>query len=401
MNNITLRCICHYKCREIKCLQMNNPILKIGKGRLLFFLCTILVLMTLCSCYSSTAVKGVPVRDVLINNQAVTQGPGSSQYEDEIIAMSSSHGNKTFTEISGMPEYLIGPSDVLEINSHIGDKVTSSTVTVNSRGTISYSFIDDLYVNGVAPSQLDKLLTEKMSAYIKNPRIDILVKEFNSKSVTILGEVASLRRSSTVDAASGRIYLKGKTTIMDLIAMAGGYTVDADIKNTKLVRQGKTYIINLYNIIEKADETRNIILDDGDVVDIPELLSFGERIFVMGAVNSQGIYSLKDARDLLGAISLAGNITTLAKEENTLIIRGYDTNEDGPLVMMSNVKAMLRQADLSQNITLEDGDLVYVPRMLIGDINDWITNTTPLLEFLIRPQELVDDYFTRDYLHLD
>jgi polysaccharide export outer membrane protein len=330
-----------------------------------------------------------------------TQTRTSASNEEAIVLMSQSKGNSTFAEISGIPEYLIGPSDVLEINSHIGEKVNSSTVTVNSRGSISYSFIDDLNVNGMAPSQLDEILTEKMSAFIKNPRIDIIVKEFNSKSVTILGEAAFLRRTGAGDAASGRIYLKGKTRFMDLIASAGGYTINADIKNVKLVRKGKSYQINLYDIIEKADDTRNVVLDDGDVVDIPELPAFGERVFVMGEVNSQGIYSLKDARDLLGAISLAGNVTTFAKEENTLIVRGYGTYEGGPLVMMSDVKALFRKADLAQNIPLEDGDLVYVPRMLIGDINDWVTNYTPLLDFLLRPQDLVDDYFTRDYLHLD
>ena len=188
---------------------------------------------------------------------------------------------------------------------------------------------------------------------------------------------------------------------MDLIAMAGGYTINADIKKVKLIRNGKRYVINLYDILEKADESLNVIIDNGDVLDIPELPEIGERIFVMGEVNSQGIYALKDARDLLGAISLAGNVTKLAKEENTLIVRGYGYKPEAPLVMMSDVRALLRKADLAQNIPLEDGDLIYVPRILIGDINDWIANTTPLLNFLFYPQELVDDYFTKDYLHLN
>ncbi|MDB9822743.1 polysaccharide export protein [Deltaproteobacteria bacterium] len=351
---------------------------------------------------SSTAVKGLPVKDlVAAKDQRIVKTANYEEQRDEIVLMSTSHGNKSFAEISGIPEYLIGPLDVLEINSHIGDKVTSTMVTVDNRGKISYSFIDDLDVNGMAPSQLDELLTEKMSAFIKNPRIDILVNEFNSKSVTVLGEVASLRTASTVDAGSGRIYLKGKTALMDLIAMAGGYTVNADIKNVKLVRQGRSHLINLYDILERADESLNVILDDGDVVDVPELPAFGERVFVLGEVKAQGIYSLKDARDLLGAISLAGNITPLAKEENTLIVRGYTTQEGGPLVMMSDVKALLRKADLGQNIPLEDGDLVYIPRMLIGDINDWISNTRPLLDFLLFPQDLTNNYFTTKYLHPD
>ena len=215
-----------------------------------------------------------------------------------------------------------------------------------------------------------------------------------------MGELASLR-ASTGEATSGRVYLHGKTTLMDLIAMGGGYTVDADIKNVKLIRQGKTYRINLFDILEKGDQSINVIIDAGDVVNIPALPSFGERVFVMGEVNFQGIYPLEDARDLLSAISLAGSITPLAKEENTLIVRGYPANEHDPLVMMSDVNALLRRADLKQNVPLEDGDLIYVPRMLIGDVTDWISNTLPLLDFLFYPKTFQGNYFTKDYLHIN
>lgn len=357
---------------------------------------------SLYGCYSSTAVTGIPVNDVAMTGD---QGLITKAYvrddSEKIASLSTAKENKSFKEIAGIPEYRIGPLDVLEINSHIGDNVTSQTVTVDNRGKITYSFIDDLSVSGLAPSELDKILTDKMSAYIKKPRLDVLVKEFNSKSVTVLGEIASLRTGMTVDAGSGRIYLKGKTTLMDLLALSGGYTVDADIRNIKLVRQGRTYRINLYDILEKGDESQNVIVDDGDVVDVPELSIYRERIYVMGEVNNQGIYSLKDARDLLGAIALAGNVTILAREENTLIVRGYPSQQGKPLVMMSNVKALLRSADLSQNIQLEEGDLVYIPRMLIGDINDWIANTMPLLNFVFYPRQFQDTYFTENYLHLN
>ena len=66
--------------------------------------------------------------------------------------------------------------------------------------------------------------------------------------------------------------------------------------------------------------------------------------------------------------------------------------------MMADLDALLRKADLAQNVTLEDGDLVYVPRMLIGDINDWIANTTPLLNFLYYPYEYDTRYSAKRYL---
>jgi protein involved in polysaccharide export with SLBB domain len=167
-----------------------------------------------------------------------------------------------------------------------------------------------------------------------------------------------------------------------------------------LIRAGKTYVINLYDIIEKGDEILNVIIDDGDVVDIPELPEYGERVYVMGEVAYQGIYPLEDAQDLLAAISLAGNSTRLAKEENTLIVRAHEPGEE-PLVMMADLDALLKRADLSQNIRLEDGDLVYVPRMLIADVNDWIANMLPLLDILLYPAEFEYHYSLRKYLHFD
>lgn len=355
----------------------------------------ILMLFLLPACYSSTAVRGTPVKDLaLAEDQRVLSRLPSLEDKDLIREMSRVKENKVFAETAGMPEYRIGPLDVLEINSHIGDKVRTTTVTVNSRGRISYSFIDDLDAVGLTPSELDRVLTRKLSSYIRNPRIDVLVKEFKSKKATVIGEFAALRARQTTEAASGTIYLEGKTTLLDLIGQAGGYTVDADIKSTRLIRGGRAYVINLFDIIEKGDLSQNVIIDDGDTVDIPELPEFGERVYVMGEVVKQGIYPLKDAQDLLAALSLAGSITRLAKEENTLIVRGYEQGKE-PLVMMSDVKALLRKADLGQNIRLQDGDLVYIPRMLIGDINDWIENTKPLLELILYPGRF-DAYYTAE-----
>jgi polysaccharide export outer membrane protein len=207
-----------------------------------------------------------------------------------------------------------------------------------------------------------------------------------------LGELASLRSTNLGKAASGRFYLKGKTTVTDLIAQAGGYTEDADLKNVKVTRAGESYTINLYDIIERGDRSQNIIIDEGDVVDVPDLGIFGERVYVLGEVGKQGIYRLDNAQDLLAAIALAGSYTDAAKEENTLIVRGYEPGKE-PLVMMADVDALLRKGDLAQNIRLEDGDLVYVPPMLIGDINRWIKNIAPLLDLLLWPGKFDSLYF--------
>jgi polysaccharide export outer membrane protein len=321
----------------------------------------------------------------------------TGQNLEALARMSQVKENSVFETVAGIPEYRIGSGDILEISSYNGDKVTTTTVTVDSRGRISYSFLDHLKVDGLTSSEVDELLTGKLSAYVRAPRVSVQVKEFNSKSANIIGEFSSLRNVSYGKGGSGRINLKGKTPLTDLIALGGGYTLNADIKNVKLVRKGKSYLINLYDIIEKGDENQNVIIDEADVVNIPELPTYGERVYVLGEVFGQGIYPLKEAQDLLAALALAGNTTRLAKEENTLIVRGYEPGKP-PLVMMADVKSLLRKADISQNVRLKDGDLVYVPRMLIGDINDWIINMTPLLNILLYPGQFEEQYATSRYL---
>jgi len=358
----------------------------------------LLVAFTLQAC-SSTAVKGTPVKELFPKVSEERIRAEARADSDAIASMSRVKENSVFTVVSGVPEYRIGPLDVLEITSRIGEETKTATVTVNNMGNISYSFIDDLHVAGLAPSQVDKLLTQKLLSYIRNPRIDVIVKEFNSKSATVLGEFALLRAGTGNRAESGRINLHGKDTLMDLVAMAGGFTEQADIRKTTLIRQGKAYTINLLDILEKADADKNVVIEDKDIVRLPKLPEIGERVYVLGEVANQGVYPLKNAQDLIGAIALAGNTTRLAVEENTLIVRRYEPGKE-PAIMMANLKDVLRKGDLSQNIPLQDGDLVYVPRMLIGDINDWISNMTPLLDLLFYPGRYVDQYYTRDYIRV-
>jgi polysaccharide biosynthesis/export protein len=363
-----------------------------GKSLLIGSPLFLILLLTLSSCSTSTAIQGTPVNQVatLEDRVQVTRMQTDRNLE-ALTRMSETKENSVFETVAGIPEYRIGAGDVLEINSYTGDKVTTGTVTVDSRGRISYSFLDHLKVEGLTSSQLEELLATKLSAYVRTPRISVLVKEFNSKSATIIGEFSSLRNVSYGKGASGRINLKGKTTLTDLIALGGGYTLNADIKNVKLVRKGNSYLINLYDIIEKGDQDQNVIIDEADVVNIPELPTYGERVYVLGEVYNQGIYPLKEAQDLLAALALSGNTTRLAKEENTLIVRGYEPGKP-PVVMMADVKSLLRKADISQNVRLRDGDLVYVPRMLIADINDWIVNMTPLLNLILYPGQFEDYY---------
>jgi len=286
----------------------------------------------------------------------------------------------------------------MEITFRAGSEQKTETVIVTTNGRISYSFVDNIPAAGLTVHELDHKLTEKLSVFMRNPRVDIVVKEFSSKTALILGEVGALRLPY-YEAGSAQVFLKGKTTLLDLLVLAGGYTEDADIKQVKLIRADKIYYINLYDIIYTGETEQNVIIDDGDVVDVPELPLFGERVYVLGEVYRQGIYPLKQTRDLMAAIAWAGSYTGTAVQGNTLIIRGYEPGKK-PLVLTADINAILKKGDIQQNIPLIDGDIVYVPRSTIGDINEFIINTIPLLEYLLYPGKFRDYYAQPDDLRI-
>lgn len=356
----------------------------------------------LTACTGTSAIKGTPVNDAPeVQRQRLAMHQRGEVEREELAAMSDVSANAVFKTVDGAPEYRVGPKDVLEIASRSGSAVTTTTVQINNRGRISYSFVDDLEVDGLTASEIDDLLTQRLRDFLKRPRIDVRVAEFRSKYVSLMGEIASLRTTGEgARLPSGRQTLTGRTTLLEIISQASGYTEDADLRRVRLIRGGKAYEINMFDIVEGGKGWLNVVLNHGDVVDIPELPNVARRVYVMGQVARQGIYDLDSADNLLAALSAAGMFTAVAKEENTLIIRP-DGHEGKALILMADVERMLERGDLTQNVPLKEGDLVYVPRQIIGDITEWITTHDTFLDWIFYPRRVQDNYFYGEYLKFD
>lgn len=341
------------------------------------------------------------------------------QKRGELLAMTLLKENSVFKEHNGVTEYIIGPADVLTINfwtiavaaaqTFEGFKQISYNIEVRDDGKISFMYGDDIKVAGLTTREVKDIITAELKKYFRNPRIEVIVKEYKSKSVKLFGQINVL---PTGQSGPGRYYLKGKTTVLELISQAGGaimgrsdYTAlpssvavtqqnvaNADLRNVELVRKGKKYTLNLFNAMFYGDETQNPILDNDDIITVPALPYYSDRVYVMGQVNSVGILRLQDAPDLLAAIAMAGGTTSTAVKSEVKIIREFRERQGKPIVISANYDAILKQGRLEENIKLQSGDVVYVPRMLIGDINEFIVNTTPLLQYLLIPGSYRDTY---------
>ena len=114
---------------------------------------------------------------------------------------------------SAMPEYRLGPEDVIEVFVWKQPELTT-TVVIRPDGRISLPLTNELEASGKTAVQLQKEITEKLREYITQPMVNVIVKQVNSLKISVLGEV----RKPDV------YRIKNQVTVLDAIAMAGGFT---------------------------------------------------------------------------------------------------------------------------------------------------------------------------------
>ena len=296
--------------------------------------------------------------------------------------------NDVYKTINGVEEYKIGPGDTLEITLWEGTTPKREDILVRQDGRISFGFVEDLPVGGKTATELDRLLTNHLEEYVKNPRIDVVVKDYNSKFVRLSGAIASPGPGK----GPGRYRLTRKSTALEIISQYGGMTRDANPGKIRIRRKnGQTIKIDLYAAINKGDLSQDLVLDDGDLVFIPTLEEGGNRVFVFGEVEKPGAYTFagSDLR-LFDAVSKAGGPTVFGSTDTTKIVRGDPAS---PEIITADLKGLIEEGDLSQNVVLASGDMVYVPRNGWGDINLYNKRIRPLFELMIWPARLIIDYY--------
>src|SRR3954454_363417 len=122
--------------------------------------------------------------------------------------------------------YVIGPDDVLSI-VFWKDKDLSADVTVRPDGKVSLPLLNDIQAEGRAPEQLRDALKQAALAFVEDPNPTVMVKEIKSRRVFITGQVEK----------PGPYPLTGETTVLQLIAMAGGIREFADSGNITIIRK--------------------------------------------------------------------------------------------------------------------------------------------------------------------
>lgn len=171
-------------------------------------------------------------------------------------------------EYDAPAEFLLGPEDVLEITVWKNQDLTKTTA-IRPDGLISLPIIGDVQAAGLTANELAQRIAERLRQFVaSNPAVSVSVKELNSYSVYVMGEVAK----------PGKFQLKSYVTVLQAISMAGGFTEYAKKSKIQVVRirpngNHKLHEIHIpihYNdLIAGNSEPGNIILLSGDTVVVP------------------------------------------------------------------------------------------------------------------------------------
>jgi len=161
-------------------------------------------------------------------------------------------------------DYIIGPEDVLDIAVWKNTEL-SKTVAVRPDGKISLPLIGDVVAVGRTTSQLADAISGKLKEYKENPQVSIIVSQVNSYAIYVLGEVAR----------PGKFPLKSKTTILQAVTLAGGFTTTAARNKLVVFRfseSGEKDVkikASYDDIVLRDGAGQNITLKPGDTLVVP------------------------------------------------------------------------------------------------------------------------------------
>ncbi len=326
-----------------------------------------------------TSAEGVLRFSPLTRMLDASRRPGLPGEVDETTH--DPRANRVYTTITrddGLTytEYRIGIGDLLLVEIYPGRVAEPIVIEkrVEAAGELLVPVasskplrIVDAQGHGLSPSQLRDLIKGKLGDTFRDPAVAVTVKEYKARQASILGEIRV--KVNQTNTGPGLYELRGKTRVLAFIARHGGFTKQADLTRVEIRRKdGEKIVVDLFKAIFQSKLSQDVVLDDDDVVTIPSTAISDRKVYVLGEVGTPGVYELQDNVRLLEAVQLASSFSPRANRKQVILIRGDKRKPDFYQV---NMLEMLRKGDLSKNMLLEDGDVVFVPRNWIGNLQEF------------------------------
>lgn len=158
--------------------------------------------------------------------------------------------------------FVIGNDDVLAINVWKEPDISRS-IPVRSDGKISLPLVGEVQAAGLTPLKLEKDIAEKLKSFISEPEVTVMVQQVNSQKFNILGQVNK----------PGSYVIANSPTVLDALALAGGFRDFAKRKSIYVLRHGASGEVrlpfNYKEVSEGKNMAQNVKLQPGDTIIVP------------------------------------------------------------------------------------------------------------------------------------
>lgn len=256
--------------------------------------------------------------------------------------------------------YRIGVGDVLDIRVFNKPQFSRDGVRVDSRGLIRMPLIPgEIQAACRSEQDLASDITTRYLDYLRNPQVDVFIKDYQSQPVAVLGAVR----------VPSRFQLQRRVRLLELLSHVGGPTENAgrsiQIVHTALPSICETSAqsdtegsgaLDNYKLSDtlKGEEQANPYVHSGDVVSIPE----AEQAFVVGNVLRPAAISLREKITVSRAIAMSGGTLPDTKSERVRIVR-QPPGSTAKTEIFVDLKAIDQRK--AEDVALQAGDIVDVP----------------------------------------
>ena len=307
--------------------------------------------------------------------------PITSDILNQMDAERSARAHQIAEEFAEEREsYRIGPGDVLQITVWDHPELTipagsfrdaaEAGQQVGEDGDLYYPYVGVVQAAGMTVSELRDVLTERLSAYIMNPQLDVRIVAYRSQKVYVVGEVDRPGMLALNDVP---------TMIVDAISLSGGLTEAAYKSGVNVSRDGKVYEIDLRALYDFADASQNLMLKHGDIVNVLDRSQ--QKVFVLGEVIRPASVEIVNGQlTLAAALGEVGGVNQATAEPGRIfVIRG--SNKDNPQLFHLNANLAYGLL-LAERFGMQAQDVVFVDSAGISRWNRVITQLLPSISVI-------------------
>lgn len=278
-----------------------------------------------------------------------------------------------FAQNPGDPErkstYILGPDDqigirVLDLEEFAeGASGKERSYRIDLRGQINLPLIGRMKVAGQTVEQVEAALADRLKEYLKNPSVTVMVAEYKSQPISVIGQVQT----------AGVHQLQGRKSLLEVISAVGGLKPEAghQIKITRKIEYGAIPLptakldstgqysvaeVSVKRIMNAQSPEENILIQPFDVISVPK----AELVYVVGNVKRSGGFVLGDREKVtaLQALSMAEGLDRDASSNGAKILRRTaEGSERKEIVVALGDILKGKVAD----VAMEPDDILFVP----------------------------------------